>query len=118
MAKAIFWAALAGIAYVYAGYPLLLLVWRTCGRRPVRKRPQEPSVSLVIVMRNERGNVQAKMQNCFDLDYPAAKLQVIVSLDAPTDGTEALVRGYAGKGGEHRTSQRWKARVTRCGFFG
>jgi cellulose synthase/poly-beta-1,6-N-acetylglucosamine synthase-like glycosyltransferase len=98
MAKAIFWAALAGIAYVYAGYPLLLLVWRTCGRRPVRKRPQEPSVSLVIVMCNERTNVQAKMQNCLDLDYPAAKLQVIVSLDAPTDGTEALVRGYAGKG--------------------
>lgn len=97
MAEAIFWAALAGIAYVYAGYPLLLLAWRKWGRRTVCKRRQEPSVSLVIVMRNERRNVQAKMQNCFDLDYPAGKLQVIVSLDAPTDGTEALVRDYAGK---------------------
>ena len=29
MAEAIFWTALAGIAYVYAGYPLLLLAWRT-----------------------------------------------------------------------------------------
>jgi cellulose synthase/poly-beta-1,6-N-acetylglucosamine synthase-like glycosyltransferase len=100
MAKAIFWTSLASIAYVYAGYPLLLLAWRTWGRRPVRKRRQEPSVSLVIAMRNERTNVQAKMRNCFDLDYPAGKLQVIVSLDAPTDGTEALVRDYAGKGVE------------------
>jgi biofilm PGA synthesis N-glycosyltransferase PgaC len=100
MAEAIFWTALAGIAYVYVGYPLLLLAWRRWGRRPVRKRYQEPSVSLVIAMRNERKNVQAKMQNCFELDYPSGQLQVIVSLDAPTDGTEALVRDYAGKGVE------------------
>jgi cellulose synthase/poly-beta-1,6-N-acetylglucosamine synthase-like glycosyltransferase len=100
MAEAIFWTALAGIAYVYVGYPLLLLAWRRWGRRPVRKRYQEPSVSLVIAMRNERKNVQAKMQNCFELDYPPGRLQVIVSLDGPTDGTEALVRDYAGKGVE------------------
>lgn len=100
MAEVIFWTALAGIAYVYAGYPLLLLAWRKWGRRPVRKRRQEPSVSLVIAMRNERKNVQPKMQNCFELDYPPGKLQVIVSLDGPTDGTEALVGDYAARGVE------------------
>lgn len=100
MAEAIFWAALAGIVYVYAGYPLVLLAWRKWGLPPVRKRRQEPSVSLVIVMRNERRNVQARMRNCFDLDYPAGKLQVIVSLDAPADDTETLVRDYEGKGVE------------------
>lgn len=100
MAEAIFWIALGCTAYVYAGYPLLLLVWRWWDGRPVRKRYQEPSVSLVIAMHNERNNVQPKMQNCFELDYPPAKLQVIVSLDAPTDGTEALVREYAGMGVE------------------
>jgi cellulose synthase/poly-beta-1,6-N-acetylglucosamine synthase-like glycosyltransferase len=98
MAKAVFWIALACTAYVYVGYPLLLLVWRWWEGRPVRKRYQEPSVSLVIAMHNERNYVQPKMQNCFELDYPPAKLQVIVSLDAPTDGTEALVREYAGMG--------------------
>jgi cellulose synthase/poly-beta-1,6-N-acetylglucosamine synthase-like glycosyltransferase len=100
MAETILWTALAGIVYVYAGYPLLLLAWRMWGRRPVRKRRYEPSVSLVIAMRNERTNVRAKMQNCLNLDYPPGKLQVIVSLDASTDGTEALVRDYAGKGVE------------------
>ncbi len=98
MAVAIFWIALFCTVYVYAGYPLVLLPWRWWQGRPVRKRYQEPTVSLVIAMHNERNNVQPKMQNCFDLDYPRTALQVIVSLDAPTDGTEALVREYANKG--------------------
>jgi cellulose synthase/poly-beta-1,6-N-acetylglucosamine synthase-like glycosyltransferase len=100
MAEAIFWMALACTAYVYAGYPLLLLAWQWWERQPVRKRYHEPSVSLVIAMHNERNHVQPKMENCFELDYPPGKLQVIVSLDAPTDDTEALVREYADKGVE------------------
>jgi biofilm PGA synthesis N-glycosyltransferase PgaC len=98
MVEAIFWTSLSCIAYVYAGYPLLLVVWRKFAQRPVHKRYQEPSVSLVVAMHNERKNARPKIENCFDLDYPANKLQVIVSLDAPTDGTEALVRDYADRG--------------------
>ena len=100
MAEVIFWIALACTVYVYAGYPLVLLTWRWWQGLPVRKHYQEPSVSLVIAMHNERNNVQPKMQNCFELDYPRTKLQVIVSLDAPNDGTEALVREYSNKGVE------------------
>ena len=62
------------------------------GGRPVRKRSYEPAVSLVIAMGNEAGNVLPKMKNCRDLNYPADKLQVIVSLDAPTDSTYELLR--------------------------
>jgi poly-beta-1,6-N-acetyl-D-glucosamine synthase len=97
MAGILFWTAFTSIVYVYAGYPLLLMLWRRLGRRPVRKQYQELSVSLVIAMHNERKNVTAKMQNCFELDYPADKLQVIVSLDAPTDGTDILLRECAGQ---------------------
>jgi poly-beta-1,6-N-acetyl-D-glucosamine synthase len=95
MVEAIFWTSLTCIAYVYAGYPLLLMAWRRLAYRPVQKRYQELSVSLVVAMHNERTNARLKMENCFELDYPADKLQVIVSLDAPTDGTEALIRDYA-----------------------
>jgi cellulose synthase/poly-beta-1,6-N-acetylglucosamine synthase-like glycosyltransferase len=100
MATILFWAAFTCIVYVYAGYPLLLMLWRGVVRRPVDKRYQEVSVSLVIAMHNERRHVQAKIQNCFELDYPADKLQIIVSLDAPTDGTDALLREYTGQGVE------------------
>ena len=100
MAATCFWTAFACIVYVYLGYPLLLMLWRRVRRRPVGKRNRELSVSLVIAMHNERRHVQAKMQNCFDLDYPADKLQIVVSLDAPTDGTDALLQDYAGQGVE------------------
>jgi biofilm PGA synthesis N-glycosyltransferase PgaC len=98
MALTIFWVSLTCIAYVYAGYPLLLIAWRHLAPRPVHKSNCEPSVSLVIAMHNESTNVAAKMRNCLDLDYPANKLQIVVSLDAPTDDTEALVRQYAERG--------------------
>jgi cellulose synthase/poly-beta-1,6-N-acetylglucosamine synthase-like glycosyltransferase len=94
MATLIFWLSLTCILYVYLGYPLLLMVWRKLKPWPVQKRTQEPFVSLVIAMHNESGNVHAKMQNSLALDYPPEKLQIIVSLDAPTDGTDALVREY------------------------
>jgi len=98
MVEALFWTSLSCIAYVYVGYPLLLMAWRKLAWRPVHKRYQEPSVSLIVAMHNERQNARLKMQNCLELDYPAAKLQVIVSLDAPTDGTDTLIGDYAARG--------------------
>ncbi|MBV8843706.1 MAG: glycosyltransferase family 2 protein [Bryobacterales bacterium] len=98
MAHAIFWAALTCVLYVYFGYPLLLVAWSRLGRRQVKKRDWEPSVSLLIVMHNESKNVRGKLSNCLDLDYPKNKLQIIVSLDAPTDDTEALAREYSDAG--------------------
>src|SRR5712692_1966351 len=97
MAEFIFWTAVACIAYVYFGYPLLLMMWRKWAPRPVEKRWQEPSVSVVIAMHNERQNAERKIRNCLELDYPADKLQVIVSLDGPTDGTEDVVGRYTGE---------------------
>jgi cellulose synthase/poly-beta-1,6-N-acetylglucosamine synthase-like glycosyltransferase len=49
-------------------------------------------------MHNENRNLRAKMQTCFDLDYPPEKLQIIVSLDAPTDGTDLLIKEYVPRG--------------------
>lgn len=98
MAAAIFWIALAGVAYVYIGYPLILMAWRRIACRPVHKRPYEPTVSLVIAMHNEAGNVLSKMRNCQELNYPADKLQVIVSLDAPMDSTYELLRDWTSQG--------------------
>ena len=100
MAAIIFWISLAGVAYVYIGYPLLLMAWRRLARSSVQKRACEPAVSLVIAMQNEAGNVLPKLKNCRELDYPPDKLQVIVSLDAPTDSTIELLREFASPGVE------------------
>jgi len=98
MSTRVFWISLLVTVWVYAGYPLALIVWRSVGRRPVKKRYQEPTVSIVLAMHNESGRVDAKMRNCFALDYPGDKLEIIVSLDAPTDDTEDLMESWADLG--------------------
>jgi cellulose synthase/poly-beta-1,6-N-acetylglucosamine synthase-like glycosyltransferase len=100
MAATIFWIALAGVLFVWVGYPLVLMVWGKLARHAVRKGAYEPTVSLVIAMHNEAPNVIAKMNNCRELDYPPEKLQVIVSVDAATDSTLALLSNSAPQGTE------------------
>jgi biofilm PGA synthesis N-glycosyltransferase PgaC len=94
MSARLFWISLVVTAWVYVGYPLALIVWRSVGRRPVKKIYREPTVSIVLAMHNESERVDAKMRNCFALDYPAGKLEIIVSLDAPTDDTEDLLEPW------------------------
>ncbi|MBI3894991.1 MAG: glycosyltransferase family 2 protein [Acidobacteria bacterium] len=97
MAEAIFWISFVTVFYVYCGYPLLLLLWRWMIRKPVYKADWEPFVSVVIAAHNEREHLDAKIRNCLELDYPRDKLEIIVSLDGPTDGTEDVARRYEGK---------------------
>jgi len=104
MAQVIFWVAFSVVAYVYAGYPVLLWMWRIFGKKPVSKQYMEPTVSVVIAMHNERQSVHSRLQNCFDLDYPPEKLQIIVALDAPTDGTDEVVDSYRARGVEVASS--------------
>lgn len=94
-AEAVFWTSLVLVAYVYAGYPLLLAAWSRLARRPVRKGLRQPSVSVVIAARNERDTIEAKVDGCLHLDYPPERLEVVVSLDGPSDGTDRVVRSCA-----------------------
>src|SRR5215470_5077397 len=96
----LFWLSFIFVCYVYFGYPAVLTIWRRVSGRPVEKRYWEPPVSIVIAAHNERQNIEKKLANCFSLDYPWRKLQVIVSLDGPTDGSEFVIWKYATRGVE------------------
>ncbi|HEY2381694.1 MAG TPA: glycosyltransferase family 2 protein [Terriglobia bacterium] len=100
MLQAIFWLSFFFVFYVYFGYPAVLLIWRRLAARPVRKKYWEPGVSIVIAAHNERAGIAKKLENCLSLRYPRQKLQIIVSLDGPTDGSEFLVWKYASRGVE------------------
>src|SRR3990172_11519188 len=96
MAELLIWISLAFLLYVHVGYPLVLLAWRRLAPRPVRKGFWEPPVSILIVARNEKDRIEAKIMNCLQLDYPPDKLQVVIALDAPSDGTDTVASQYAG----------------------
>jgi cellulose synthase/poly-beta-1,6-N-acetylglucosamine synthase-like glycosyltransferase len=111
MIEAVFWLSFAFVFYVYIGYPLLLMVWHRLVQRRVAKGCFEPTVTLVLAAYNEHATIEDKLVNCLSQQYPREKLQIVVSLDGPTDGTDRIAQRFAERGVEiiHSTGHRGKA---------
>jgi cellulose synthase/poly-beta-1,6-N-acetylglucosamine synthase-like glycosyltransferase len=82
------------LAYIYIGYPLLILVLASRLRRPVRRQPVLPSISMVIPTFNEEVVIAEKIENTLQLDYPRDRLQILICDDASSDRTVEIVRTY------------------------
>lgn len=94
----IFWFSLGTLAYIYAGYPLLVwILARLCGREPVQG-DVTPTVSLLISAYNEDAHIEAKLENSLSVEYPRDRLEIVVASDGSTDGTHRVVERYAGRG--------------------
>jgi len=94
--KWVFWIAAGSVLYTYAGYAMWLrvrLLWR---REPVRRGPFTPSVSIVMVVRNEEAILGKKLDNLLSLDYPPDQCQIVVVSDGSMDRTETILRERAG----------------------
>jgi len=97
--EACFWASALTIAYVYAGYPLLLYLAAWVLRpQEIRRRDIEPTVSLIVAAHNEEKVIRAKLENTLRLDYPRERLEILVASDGSTDRTESIVREFEGQG--------------------
>jgi cellulose synthase/poly-beta-1,6-N-acetylglucosamine synthase-like glycosyltransferase len=96
--EAVFLVAAAGLVYVYAGYPAVVLALSKLRPKPVAQAPCEPSISIVIAAHNEAAHIAATIENKLALDYPAAKRQIIVVSDGSLDGTDAIVERYVARG--------------------
>jgi poly-beta-1,6-N-acetyl-D-glucosamine synthase len=91
-----FWAAACLVFYTYMGYAAWL--WLRAHLRPwpvLRGAPDEPDISIVMVVRNEEQWLQGKLQNLLSIDYPA-ECQIVVVSDGSTDRTDNILRTYAG----------------------
>jgi poly-beta-1,6-N-acetyl-D-glucosamine synthase len=96
----LFWLAVVFVAYVYAGYPLVLRGWAALASRPVRKRASSgdrryPSVSVVIAARNEAARLPGRLRNILAQNYPGP-LEIIVASDGSTDQPDAAVAPFRG----------------------
>jgi len=96
--KYVFWIAAALIGYSYLGYPAWLWLRSRWSPRPVRRgfveSPAAPAVSAVMVVRNEEAVIARKLENLLTLDYPQAKLDVVVVSDGSSDRTPAILADY------------------------
>lgn len=92
-----FWISTAVIAYVYAGYPLLVAAWSRLAARQPRRAPVDattawPSISIVLAARNEAPRLAQRVANLLSIAYPGRR-EVIVVSDGSTDDTRAVVTG-------------------------
>ena len=105
--EVIFWLSVAAVAYAYVGYPLLLTLFSKIRPKPVRSQPWTPSVSVIIAAYNEERDLAAKLENTLALDYPKSELEIIVTSDCSTDGTDEIVRSFSSRGVRlHRQEER------------
>jgi biofilm PGA synthesis N-glycosyltransferase PgaC len=80
--------------YAYIGYPLVLLGLGVLIRRPVKKRPIQPYLSLLIPARNEARVIERKIRNSLALDYPSDRIEIVIVSDGSTDETVAIARRF------------------------
>jgi cellulose synthase/poly-beta-1,6-N-acetylglucosamine synthase-like glycosyltransferase len=92
-----FWLLVAFVVYVYIGYPLGLHLWRRLWPRPLAVNgmaDRTPGVSIVIAARNEGRRLAGRIDNLLDLDYPAARRQIIIVSDGSTDDSLQVLARY------------------------
>ncbi len=89
-----FWASVIMILYAYAGYPLIIVLVSACINNRVETADIGPTVSLLITAYNEEKDIEAKLKNCFKLDYPKEKIEIVVASDGSSDQTDAIVRRF------------------------
>ncbi len=98
MLRFLFWSSITAIIYTYLGYPLLVWLLARCRRRAVRKAAITPTVSVVIACHNEARNIEARLRNLYECDYPPQRLEIIVVSDGSTDSTAELARRFTHEG--------------------
>lgn len=92
--KYVFWFAATLVGYSYLGYPAWLWLRSRWSPRPVRRGSAIPTVSAVMVVRNEETVIARKIENLLGLDYPQDRLEVVVVSDGSNDGTDAILAEY------------------------
>jgi poly-beta-1,6-N-acetyl-D-glucosamine synthase len=96
--KWVFWLSAGLVVHAYLGYPLWLWLRSWWKARPVARGAVTPSVSIVMVVRNEETALPEKLRNLSALDYPRELLEILIVSDGSTDGTDRILQEWADRG--------------------
>jgi len=91
MTECIFWFSLAGLVYVYLGYPLLVKVLAQVFPMRRERHPVSQKVSLVIACHNEAGRIRHKLSVLLQSTQADLIDEVLIGSDGSTDEIGAAV---------------------------
>ena len=92
--KILFWLSLGALLWTHVVYPLGAAALARVRTRRVRKEAIEPHVTVIVAAYNEEPVIERRLENLLALDYPADKLDIVVTSDASTDRTHELVERF------------------------
>ncbi len=95
----LFWICIFLVFYTFIGYGLFLYFLvkiKEIFRKPLpRTEPKDwPEVTLFIAAYNEEAIVEAKMDNCLQLNYPPHQLKILWITDGSNDKTNEKLAQY------------------------
>ncbi len=94
--EVVFWSCVALLVYAQLGYGLLLVVLgklvRGRGAAGRQTSEQPPSVSVIVAAYAEEAVIESRVANLRALEYPADRLELIVSCDGSPDETAQRAR--------------------------
>lgn len=117
----VFWAGLFLVFYTFIGYGLLLFLLVKIKEKihpPLTlELPRSlPEITLFIAAYNEEKEVERKMKNCRELDYPKEKLHILWVTDGSDDRTNDLLAAYPEVCVYHRPERRGKTAALNRGM--
>jgi len=86
----IFWLSLGALAWTHLLYPLAAHALAAIRSRPVRTGDGLPTVTVIVAAHDEERVIGRRVENLRALEYPAERLEIVVTSDASTDATEEL----------------------------
>lgn len=97
----LFYFCLFIVFYAYVGYGILLwflIKWRNVfggGKTKIAELPEPvPGATLVVPCFNEADFLEEKIRNCYALDYPADRLEIIFITDGSTDHSGDILKAH------------------------
>ncbi|HEY3921234.1 MAG TPA: glycosyltransferase family 2 protein [Gaiellaceae bacterium] len=86
----LFWASLVALVWTHAAYPAAAVGLARLRATRARDGAELPSVAVIVAAFNEETVIERRIANLRALDYPADKLELVVTSDASSDRTESL----------------------------
>lgn len=94
MIESLFWISVAAIIYTYVGYPAIVWIVARLRNQAVLKAEIAPRVSIVIACHNEQDNIDRRIRNLLECDYPADSMEIVIVSDGSTDFTAEVARRH------------------------